>query len=295
MKLSAYLFSSSISTDLIVNNIYSIINGDFVLASEARLLISDLALQRGYGIFDFFRTVNNQPLFMEDHLDRFYQSATTMHMSAAVERQALRKMILQLIEKNSLPDAGIRITLTGGYSKDGYTLGQPNLLITQNAFSFNRDNFYSGISLVTYDHQRQLPNVKTIDYLHAIFLQPFIKESHADDVLYYHDKEITECPRANFFIVTKKDEVITPAKNILKGITRKKILELSTGTFEVQTKMITSADIHEAKEAFITSTTKMILPVNRIDGKKFQAPGEVTKKIQSLLQQLHHDSIHVSV
>jgi len=293
MKLSAYLFSSSISTDLIVNNIYSIINGDFVLASEARLLISDLALQRGYGIFDFFRTVNNQPLFMEDHLDRFYQSATTMHMSAAVERQALRKMILQLIEKNSLPDAGIRITLTGGYSKDGYTLGQPNLLITQNAFSFNRDNFYSGISLVTYDHQRQLPNVKTIDYLHAIFLQPFIKESHADDVLYYHDKEITECPRANFFIVTKKDEVITPAKNILKGITRKKILGLPG--FNFKEAAIEPAFVKEVKEAFITSTTRSVLPVLKLNGDLIGSgkPGEITTAIfQKLLAYQEQESVN---
>ena len=262
-----------------MSNIYSIINGDFVLASEAKLSISDLAVQRGYGIFDFFRVVNNRPLFLEDHLDRFYHSATIMHMNAAVERQWLRKMIWQLIERNNLPDAGIRITLTGGNSKDGYTLTQPNLLITQNSFTFSRDNYYRGINLVTYNHQRQLPDVKTIDYLHAIFLQPYIKESHADDVLYYHDTEITECPRANFFIVTKKDEVITPAEKILKGITRKKILGLPG--FNFKEAAIDPAFVKEAREAFITSTTRTVLPVLKINGDIMGngKPGEITTAI----------------
>jgi D-alanine transaminase/branched-chain amino acid aminotransferase len=49
---------------------YSIINGDVVLKSEASILISDLSVQRGYGIFDFFRMINKEPVFLEDHLDR---------------------------------------------------------------------------------------------------------------------------------------------------------------------------------------------------------------------------------
>lgn len=258
---------------------YAIINGDFILKDNAKILVSDLSIQRGYGIFDYFRTKNNEPLFLEDHLDRFFYSASQMNLNPGMDRDQITKLIQQLIKKNNVPDSGIRITLTGGYSEDSYTILKPNLLITQSAFSFNKENFNKGIRLITYDHQRQLPQVKTIDYLMAIYLQPFIKEKGADDVLYHDKTEIRECPRSNFFIVNKNNEVVTPSKNILKGITRKKILSLSG--FNIKEANIDLMEIENAKEAFITSTTKNVLPVLKIDGKIIGGgkPGKITTQI----------------
>ena len=51
---------------------YVVINGDMVAKEDAKISIYDLAVQRGYGIFDFFKTVNHQPVWLDDHLDRFY-------------------------------------------------------------------------------------------------------------------------------------------------------------------------------------------------------------------------------
>jgi len=262
-----------------MNEMYSIINGAFVLKNEAAILISDLSIQRGFGIFDYFITINYEPVFLEDHLHRFYFSSSEMFMDAGYQPDELKKLIQQLIHKNKIPDSGIRITLTGGYSEDSYSPAKPNLLITQSPFTFNTDNFEKGIRLITYQHQRQLPQVKTIDYLMAIRLQKLIKENNADDVLYYNENEISECPRSNFFIVTKNDEIVTPAKNVLKGITRKKILGFSE--FNIKEGVFTTADILDIKEAFISSTTKNILPVLMINGKEIGDgnPGEITRKI----------------
>lgn len=262
-----------------MNKVYSIINDDFVLHKEAKILISDLSINRGYGIFDFFRTVNNTPLFLEDHLDRFFYSASQLNLKVGKDRNQIKKLIHQLIERNNIPESGIRITLTGGYSEDGYTLANPNLLIAQTPFTFNKENFNKGIRLITHNYQRQLPQVKTIDYLMAIVLQPTIKERNADDVLYHNQNEICECPRSNFFMVTQKDEVLTPSKNILKGITRKKILAFSE--FNIRETDINLKDLSNAKESFITSTTKNVLPVLEIDGKVIGngKPGEITTAI----------------
>lgn len=202
-----------------------------------------------------------------------------MNLNPGVDRDRITKLIQQLIEKNNIPDSGIRITLTGGYTEDSYTILKPNLLITQSAFSFNKENFNKGIRLITYNHQRQLPQVKTIDYLMAIYLQPLIKEKDADDVLYHNQTEIRECPRSNFFMVNKNKEVVTPSKDILKGITRKKILSLTE--FNIKEANIDLIEIGNAKEAFITSTTKNVLPVLKIDGKIIGdgKPGKITTQI----------------
>lgn len=269
-----------------MSNNYAIINGEFIQNVDAKIFISDLSIQRGYGIFDYFRSVNYKPVFLEEHLDRFYSSASEMYLHADFNREQIIKLIHQLIEKNNIPDSGIRLTLTGGYSEDGYSIGKPNLIITQAPFHFDKNNFDKGISLISHEHQRQLPHVKTIDYLQAIHLQPLIKKHHADDVLYYNQNQITECPRANFFLVTENDEVLTPSNNILKGITRNKILGFPE--FNFREGDINVKDFERAKEAFITSSTKNVLPVLKIDGKKIGEgnPGKITAKIYEKLMVL---------
>jgi D-alanine transaminase/branched-chain amino acid aminotransferase len=269
-----------------MSRIYSIINQEFVLKEEAKLQISDLAIQRGYGIFDYFRTVDGKPLFLEDHLDRLYHSAREMNLQIDMARDRMTEVVQQLIHKNQMADSGIRITVTGGYSEDGYRPAKPNLLITQMPFTFPNQNFDKGLRLVTYGHQRQLPGVKTIDYLMAIHLQPFVKEHNADDVLYHNQHIICECPRSNFFIVTKKDEVLTPGRNILKGITRKKILGFSE--FHTRETDMDLKDLHDAKEAFVTSTTKNVLPVLQVDGHRIGNgnPGEITARIYRKLWEI---------
>ena len=82
------------------------------------------------------------------------------------------------------------------------------------------------------------------------------------------------------------DEVITPSKNILKGITRKRILALSD--FKCNEGAISLTDIEQAKEAIIASTTRIVLPVLKVDGKIIGSgkPGTITTSIyQKLLGQ----------
>lgn len=261
-----------------MNNKYVIINGELLPETSASILVADLSIQRGYGVFDFFITHQSVPIFLADHLNRLYYSAEEMHLEVGYSKEALIELITMLTNANQMADSGIRITITGGYSEDGYSIGKPNLIITQNALAIHK-NMSKGVSLVTYNHLRQLPHIKTINYLQAIYLQPYIKKSQADDVLYYHDEILSECPRANLFIVTHNDEIITPSNNILKGITRSKIL--SFNNFTCIEADITRAEMYTAKEAFITSTTKNILPVVQVDGKIIGdgLPGKITAQL----------------
>ena len=269
------------------------INDDLVPASRASLLVNDLSIQRGYGVFDFFKTLVHHPVFIDDHLDRFVHSAAQLRLEIGKTRQQLRELIDTLREKNDIPDSGIRLTLTGGYSPDGYTLIKPNLVISQSPLSVNiTAECQPGIRLVSYPHQRQLPNVKTIDYLMAIWLQPFIKSRSADDVLYHREGIITECPRSNFFIVTSEDALVTPARHMLKGIIRGKTLQLAKRQFITKERDISLEELQTAKEAFITSTTKHILPVLSVDGQPIGKgyPGKIAQWLHRELYQITRPS-----
>jgi len=267
---------------------YTIVNNDFIPADKASVLITDLAVQRGYGIFDFFKTINGRPIFLDDHLDRFYHSANQMRLTVKQNREELKTLLFELMNRNKLPDSGVRITLTGGYSPDGYELVSPNMIITQQPLKINTEINRQGIKLITYPHQRQMPQVKTIDYLMAIWLQPLIKERGADDMLYHDTGLLRECPRSNFFLVTHGNEILTSNTQVLPGVIRKKLLSLNGQNFTVQETPITLDDLKNCKEAFITSSTKNILPVTEIDGQVVgdgQA-GEITVQLYYMLQEL---------
>ncbi len=268
--------------------LYAIVNNELLPANQATLAVNDLSIQRGYGIFDFFKTINHTPIFLEDHLDRFYQSASILQLPVAYTREQLKALFRKLMEQNQLPDSGIRITLTGGYAADGYTITTPNLIITQQALPDNKGLHTSGIHLVTYPHQRQLPAAKSIDYLMAVWLQSFVKQQEAQDVLYHQNNTVSECPRSNFFIVTEDDTIKTPAHRILQGVIRKQVLHLASGRYAVEESPITLEDIYRAKEAFITSTTKNILPVVKVDGQVIGAgmPGKITTSLAADLMKI---------
>lgn len=270
-----------------MNNYFSIVNGELVSKDEASLHLSDLAIQRGYGIFDFFLTLDDVSPYLEDHLTRLFNSARKMRLDAGMSRDGIREMILRLIEKNKMGNSGIKVTVTGGYAEDGYSVTRPNLIITQNPFTIKKDSFEKGIRLISYNHQRQLPDVKTIDYLMAIYLKTFISEKGADDVLYISGGEVRECPRANFFIVDDNKNIITPDRDILAGITRKNIL--AKKGFEVIERTISIDSVYNAREAFISSSTKRVLPVLAVDGKVIGSgkPGEVTTALYHALAPGH--------
>jgi branched-chain amino acid aminotransferase len=152
---------------------YSFLNSDYLPADTAALRVPDLSIQRGYGLFDFFKTINHKPVFCDDHLNRFFRSAERLRLHVGKTREELKAIVAGLQQRNDLADSGIRLTLTGGYSSDGYSLATPNLIITQQPLMIDlKAECPPPIRIITYAHQRQLPDIKTIDYLMAIWLQP---------------------------------------------------------------------------------------------------------------------------
>ena len=260
-------------------------NDSFLENEEALLHVSDISMQRGYAVFDFFRTVNSVPLFMTDHLDRFFNSAAALHLPMRKSREELSAIVQELIKKSALPETGIRLLLTGGYSSDSYHPAEPNLLITCNPVkTATPADFEKGYAVITYEHLRELPHVKSINYLVAVWLQPLLKEKQADDVLYFKKGLISEFPRANVFIVTAGNKLVTPANNMLLGITRKKILLLAAELMPVEERDIAVDELLSASEIFLTSTTKKIIPVVKVNS-KIIGDGKAGKITTMLYQQ----------
>lgn len=251
-----------------MNKPFAYINHGFIPESEACLHISDLSIQRGYGVFEFFRVQEGRPLFRDEHLERFYASASLMELAVPFEREELSALIDELITRNHIEQAGIKLILTGGYSPNGYTPTTPNLLMVQTEIALpTPEQVAKGMKIMTHEYIREVPRAKTINYSMGILLLKTLKERGLDDVLYRQNGRVTEFPRSSFFLVKQDGTLVTPADDVLLGVTRNHVLSLAAQTGKAETGTVTLEDIAHAKEAFTTSTTKRIMPIVEIDGR----------------------------
>ncbi len=239
--------------------------GSFETADKCFIDSGDISILRGYGVFDFLRTKRFVPLFVEDYIERFLKSAKEMHLPIDYTAGEIKSLIAELIRINAEPQSGIRLVLTGGVSENAFRPGKPSFMIRSEELHMPSDEVYRvGVKLVKRQFVRSMPKIKTTNYAYPVWLSHQWKAQGAEDVLYYEGQEISESSRANFFII-KGNQLITNYENILFGITRKRVLELAKSKLEVKIRAISLADLASADEAFITSTTKRILPVVSVD------------------------------
>jgi branched-chain amino acid aminotransferase len=255
------------------------INDQFRPEQEATIGITDLGLLRSYGVFDFFRVIDGKPLFLSDHLVRFSTSATALGLAIPYTAEQLTQIIKEAISLNPAPLLGIKLILTGGYSPDGYTPTLPNFMLIAKPFSFA--NVPGGMNLMSLQHQRELPSVKSLNYMVPIYNLPKMNAMGAQDLLYHHQGQVSELSRSNLFIV-KNGSIITPSQQILHGITRKHVLALASQIAPVYEQNVTMAEVLEADEVFTTGSTKRILKIGKIDGQTVGQTSTIIHKLQSM-------------
>lgn len=263
------------------------VNGEIKSTSEGVIGISDLALQRGYGVFDFARTHNGKLFHFEDHIERLHRSATALHLELPISAREIREVANELIEASELTTPSVRLVLTGGSSLDSPMLARPNfIIIAEELPTYPREIYSKGAKIITVKFQRELPQVKSLNYLNAVRLEPLKREKNAFDILYHSHNGITECPRNNFFAFLG-DTLVTPSEYILQGITRKLILQLAANHFSIEERMIRFEELQAVDEAFVTSTSKFVVPISKINDREIGSAtvGVRTKAIMQLFEE----------
>ena len=259
---------------------YCYFNGDLVPFGDLYLHVTDLLFQRGYGIFDFFRSRKGSIPWLEDYMDRLFTSLELSGIEVDLDREQFASVIHDLQQKNGLVNGAFKVIVTGGYSDNLESAsGQANFIILNVAW--NRppeESFEKGVNLISESFVRPNPEVKTLYYFNTLRLQKKLREYKAVDVMYHSDR-ISEASRANLFFIKGK-RIYTPASNILKGITRKRVLSLSS---EIQVEDVEAGLLYDFDEIFLTSSSRDVTPVVSVEGQKIGkgTPGPLTREIQA--------------
>jgi branched-chain amino acid aminotransferase len=263
------------------------VDGNYVAESEAALPLSDLAILRGYAVFDFFRTYNGKPFHLEDHLRRLLNSASILHIPCPWKIDKIADIVRTLLQKNNYAEANIRFIITGGDSLDSITPEKkPRLVVmVTEVKSFPEEWYDNGIKVITTNVTRYQPGAKSTNYIKAILALENGRGQDAIESIYVNENnQLLEGTTSNFFVVVN-GRIITPIEDILPGITRDVVIRLVSEEILVEQAPITHAVIDNCSEAFLTSSNKEVAPIVQIDQKEISAaPGPVTRKVMEMFR-----------
>jgi branched-subunit amino acid aminotransferase/4-amino-4-deoxychorismate lyase len=248
---------------------------------DVRIELNDLGFERGFAVFDYCRVRGGKITFLSDHLDRLMHSQSVLNLKVPVEMDVVKNILTELQSQNNSGDAYFKIIISARMENEQII---PVLTVYEDVFvPYPQKMFDHGIALILHEFAKPYPEYKTTFYLSALREYYRMKENNAEDVLFYFEDVVRECARCNIFIV-KGNAIYTPDKNMLKGVTRKHVIICASENFFVIENDITVSDLFSADEVFITSTTKNIMPVTRIEDRLIgngQA-GILTKELMQL-------------
>ncbi len=265
-------------------------------ADQAMIPVDDLAVIRGIGVFDLLRTYNGKPLFLKEHVTRLIASAEQINLDLPWSHEYICQVALDTLVRNQLEEANIRIIVTGGSSADFITpQGKPRLLVLITPLpKLPGWWFKKGIKVVTFLTERRIPGAKSIDYIPAAMALKKAKADGAVEAIYVDRSDrALEGTTCNLFAVID-DKLVTPDSGILSGITRKVVLDIAGDILPVELRDLPLKELLAAGEAFITGTSKGLVPVVQVDDTVIAdgKPGPRTRSIMKALEAHVGDKSH---
>ena len=247
------------------------LNGQIIKEEDAKVSISDLSYQFGYGLFETIRCEQGIPLFFESHFKRLTHSARELKMPFPPEIEEMKKWIKEVLSANKLKSARIKIIISKRLEE------KFNVLILVSGL----EQLPSSYSLITKVLGRDLNSIsyrhKTTSRADSYVTYKEALSTGFNDVIYLNEKnELLECTRANIFLVMQ-DKIITPLleSGILSGVTREKIIEIARRDgLLIEEKNVHSLYLNKATDFFITNAMIGLMPVSKVklEDKEYNFP-----------------------
>lgn len=272
------------------------INGKLMKGPEAQISVFDRGFLYGDSVYEATRTFDKKPFRLERHIDRLFLSAEKISLVPTYSKEVITSEVLKTVEASPYQNVTIRIVLTRGTNTDlgldTELSGPNNLIIFTKEIKPNPAWWVTdGVSMIFYQKQIEasgsLP--KTGNYQENILANREAHERAAYDAFLINTHGfVTEGTTSNAWII-KDGTLYTPplADGVLDGLTRKTLIEMSKDgrlPLPLVEKSLTKKDFIDADECFITSTTRNIVPVTKIENHAVQngRPGLQTLELLKL-------------
>ncbi len=285
------------------------LNGKFLPLEQATISPLDRGFVFGDGVYEVIPVYGGRLFRLEEHLTRLDGSLAGIRLTSPHTPAEWTRILRELVEHNHGGDQSVYLQITRGVAKRDHAFPRdcvPTVFAMSSPLTpVPAEIRQTGIAAITLpDIRWQYCHLKTIALLPNILLRQQALDNGAAEAILIRDGEATEGAASNLFIV-RNDTLLTPPKGprLLPGITRDLILELAAHHGIAQREaVITQDDLAAAEEIWLSSSTKEILPVTRLDGKAVGGgtPGPLWRRMIDWYQdykrayQTHGDTLHGS-
>ena len=287
-------------------NIFININGELFRRSEAKISVFDSGFLLGDGVWEGIRLHKSKLVFIDEHLDRLFNSANGLSIKIPLSKKDIIFEIEKVLLKNNMiDDVHIRLIISRGdkitpYQNPNANVGPINFVIIPEYKKTDPSTYIKGVEIGRVPNIRPnesilSPHYNTLSKLNCILASiEANKLGYDEGIMNDMNGNISTCNSTNLFFI-KNDRVLTSTgEYCLNGITRgKAILICNQNHIVCSETNFTFEDIKNCNEAFVTGTFAGIIPVSRLEGKKLEStnPDSLVNKIRMLYNQEIQDYI----
>jgi D-alanine transaminase len=250
------------------------LNGEWMPIEEARIPVLDRGFIFGDGVYEVIPSYSGHPFRLREHLSRLQSSLDGIRMANPYTLERWEELVHEIVAKNPWEDQGVYLQVTRGVAPRDHAFPKgvkPTVFMMSNPLTTPQPGLREkGVAAVTVADNRWLRcDIKSVSLLANCLLRQSAADAGAAESVLLRDGMLTEGSASNIFVV-RKGVILTPPKTnfILPGITYDVVIELARANgLPLEIRQVSEAEVRDADELWLTSSTKEVLPISTLDGK----------------------------
>ncbi len=271
------------------------LDGEYLPVEEATISVMDRGFLFGDGVYEVIPVFGNKLLRLSEHLRRLQNSLNRISCLNPYSDDEWTAIFYSLLEKNIGEDRAVYLQVSrGAYPKRDLSIDvtmPPTIFaMVLHVVPPDIEVVSAGISVITVEDFRwNACDIKSTSLVANVMLKQQAADASVEDAILIKNGIVTEGTASNVFIV-KDGVLITPptGRQLLPGITRDLVIEIAiNSTILVKEREIREAELYDADEIWMTSSTREIAPVINLNGEAVSSgvAGDVWKRVMDLYQQ----------
>ena len=265
-------------------NIFININGDLYPRNEAKISVFDSGFLLGDGVWEGIRLHQSKLMFIDEHLDRLFESAAGISLNIPYSKKNIIDEINKVLSKNSMTDhVHIRLVISRGdkitpYQNPNANRGPINFVIIPEYKKTDPKVYEKGVTIGRVPIIRPPDNIlsthyNTLSKLNCILASIEANKRGFDEGIMNDPKgNISTCNSTNLFFVKENKVLTSKGEYCLNGITRgKAIIVCQSNNIPILERDFIFDDIIDCDEAFVTGTFAGIIPVSKIEDRNLKS------------------------
>lgn len=263
-------------------------NGEIAALEDLRIPALDRACYFGDGVYDVTYSRNHIIYALEEHIDRFFQSALALSITPNFSKEELKTLLSSLVRKLDDGEQWVYFQISRGTAPRSHAFpadAKPNLLIMLKPQAI-RDVYQPMRCILEEDTRFRYCYVKSLNLLPNVLYTQKTVEAGMDECILHRGETVTECAHSNLSILTGGRLITHPAdRDILAGTGRAHLIaQCRAFGIPVEERVFTLTELREADEVIITSASALCMRVTELAGSPIgQKDGATLRRLQDAL------------